>query len=89
MFLVQAFIFLFIAVAEAMKRLLIKRFFGEKCPRETYIEEIKAWIDCNKDGTIEKNLMQLSEKCMIYKQRVRDGQMCVTPEFWMIELDLM
>ena len=51
MLLVEAFIFLFIAVAEAMERLLIKRFFGEKCPRDDYIEEIKAWFECYRDGT--------------------------------------
>ena len=79
MFLVQAFIFLFIAVAETMERLLIKSFFWgggggeEKCPKEIYIEEIKAWVDCDEDETIEENLMQPSEKYMIYKQRVRDG----------------
>ena len=28
--------------------------------------------------------MQLSEKYMIYKQRVRDGQMGIIPQFWMI-----
>ena len=28
--------------------------------------------------------MQLSEKYMIYKQRVRDGKMGITPQFWMI-----
>ena len=81
MFLVQAFYFLFIAVAKAMEKLLIKRFFEEECPRETYIEEIKTWVDCDKDGTIEESLMQLSEKYMIYKQRVRDGQMGITPQF--------
>ena len=54
MFSVQAFIFLFIAVAEAIERLLIKRFFREECPREAYIEGIKALVDCDKDGTIEK-----------------------------------
>ena len=54
MFSVQAFIFLFIAVAEATERLLIKRFFREECPREAYIEGIKALVDCDKDGTIEK-----------------------------------
>ena len=65
MFLVQAFIFLFIAVTEAMERerLLIKSLLGEKCPREAYIEEIKAWVDCDEDETIEENLMQPSEKC--------------------------
>ena len=56
-FLVQTFIFLFIAVAEAMERLLIKRFFGKECPREAYIKKIKAWIDCNRDRTNEENLM--------------------------------
>ena len=89
MFSVQAFIFLFIAVAEAIERLLIKRFFREECPREAYMEGIKALVDCDKDGTIEKNLMQLSEKYMIYKQGVCDGQMGITLQFWMIYLDLM
>ena len=63
-----------------MVRLLIKRLFGEICPREAYIEEINAWVDCDKDRTIGENLMQLSEKYMIYKQRVRDGQMGITPQ---------
>ena len=71
-----------------MVRLLIKRLFGEICPREAYIEEINAWVDCDKDRTIGENLMQLSEKYMIYKQRVRDGQMGITPQFWMIYLIL-
>ena len=67
-----------------------QKFFlgGEKCPREAYIEEIKAWVDCDEDGTIKENLMQPSEKYMIYKQRVRDGQMGITPQFWMICMDL-
>ena len=26
---------------------------------------------------------------MIYKQRIRDGRMGTTPQFWMIYLDLM
>ena len=89
MFLVQAFIFLFIAVAEAIERLLIKIFFGEECPRKAYIEKIKAWVDCDKDGAIKENLMQPSEKDMIYKLRVHDGQMGIPPQFWMIYLDLM
>ena len=67
-----------------MERLLIKRFFGEECPRETYIDEIKVSVDWDKDVTIEENLMQLSEKYMIYKQRVHDGQMGITPQFWVI-----
>ena len=72
-----------------MERLLIKSFLGgENCPREAYIEEIKAWVDCDEDGTIKENLMQPSEKYMIYKQRVRDGQMGITPQFWMICMDL-
>ena len=69
-----------------------KFFFGggeEKCPKKIYIEEIKAWVDCDEDETIEENLMQPSEKYMIYKQRVGDGQMSVTPQFWMIYMDLM
>ena len=33
--------------------------------------------------------MQPLEKYMIYKQRVCDGQMSVTPQFWMICIDLM
>ena len=33
--------------------------------------------------------MQLSEKYMIYKQRVCNGQMDITPQFWMIYLDLI
>ena len=72
-----------------MERLKIKRFFGKKCPREAYIKKIKAWVDCNKDRTIEENLMQPSEKYMIYNQRFRDGRMGTTPQFWMIYLDLM
>ena len=35
---------------------------------------------------LEENLMQLSEKLMIYKQRVCDG---ITSQFWMIYLDPM
>ena len=54
-----------------------------------YIEEIKAWVDCDRDETIEENLMQLSEKYMIYMQRVRDGQMGVTSQFWMICMDVI
>ena len=61
-FLVQAFIFLFTAEAEAMERLLIKRIFGEECPWEADIEKIKAWVDCDNNGIIEESLMQLSEK---------------------------
>ena len=57
MFLVQAFIFLFIAVAEATERLLI-RFFGKECSREAYIKKIKSWLDYNKDRTIKENQMQ-------------------------------
>ena len=38
---------------------------------------------------MEKNLMQPSEKYMIYKQRVCDGQMSITPQFSMIYLDHM
>ena len=81
--------FKFIAAAEAMEKLLIKRLFGEECPREAYIKEIKAWVDCDKGGTMEENLMQPSEKYMIYKQRVCDGQMSITPQFSMIYLDPM
>ena len=33
--------------------------------------------------------MQPLKKYMIYKQRVLDGQMSVTPQFWMICMDLM
>ena len=61
----------------------------ERYHGEVYIEEIKAWVDCDDDETIEQNLMQPSEKYMIYQQRVRDGQMSVTPQFWMICMDLM
>ena len=71
-----------------MERLLTKRFFGEECPREAYTEEIKAWVDCDKNGTIGENLMQLSEKFMIYKQGVRDCQMGATSRFWIIYLIL-
>ena len=44
--------------------------------------EIKAWVDCDEDETVEKwnRLMHSSEKYMIYKQRVRDGQMGVAPQ---------
>ena len=64
MFLVQAFIFLFIAVAETMERLLIKSFFGEECPREACIEKAKAWVDCDKDRTIEENLYDLQAESL-------------------------
>ena len=43
----------------------------------------------DEDETIEGNLMQPLKKYMIYKQRVLDGQMSVTPQFWMICMDLM
>ena len=48
MFLVQAFfkkilnVLKFIAAVEVMEKLLIKRLFGEDCPREAYMKEIKA-----------------------------------------------
>ena len=48
----------------------------------------QAWVHCDEDETIEENLIQPSEKYMIYKQD-RDGQMGVTPQFWMICMDLM
>ena len=53
-----------------MERLLIKSFFGENCPRELNIEEIETWVDCGEDETIEENLMQSSEKYMIYREFV-------------------
>ena len=64
-----------------MERLIIKWLFGDECPWEAYIRDIKAWVDCDKDGTVEENLMQLSEKYMIYKQTGYDGQMGITPQF--------
>ena len=64
MFFVQAFIFLFIAVAEMMERLLSKSFFGEECPREACIEKTKAWVDCDKDRTIEENLYDLQAESL-------------------------
>ena len=50
---------------------------------------MKSWVDCDKDGTIKENLIQLSEKYTIYKQRIREGQIGITPQFWMTDLDLM
>ena len=50
---------------------------------------MKSWVDCDKDGTIKENLIQLSEKYTIYKQRIREGQIGITPQFWMIDVDLM
>ena len=41
----------------------------------------KTWRSVFTEGTIKENLMQLSEKYLIYKQRVRDGQMGITPQF--------
>ena len=41
----------------------------------------KTWRSVFTEGTIKENLMQLSEKHLIYKQRVRDGQMGITPQF--------
>ena len=41
----------------------------------------KTWRSVFAEGTIKENLMQLSEKYLIYKQRVRDGQMGITSQF--------
>ena len=41
----------------------------------------KTWRSVFTEGTIKENLMQLSEKYLIYKQRVRDSQIGITPQF--------
>ena len=47
-----------------MERLLSKSFFGEECPREACIEKTKAWVDCDKDRTIEENLYDLQAESL-------------------------
>ena len=70
-------------------KIKIKRFIFVKCIKSRFFcnswnqcfrSACRTWRSVFTDGTIEGNLMQLSEKYMIYKERVRDGQMGVTPQ---------
>ena len=73
-----------------MERLLIQCFYGEHPDLlDRYIHELLSYNECGGEESNYETVLTIWDFYQLFKQKIRNGLLGKTAQFWMVYLDMM